>query len=118
MPILEVVKKYPKEVLLAMGMRMAENISYYIFTIVVITYVTTYLDQPKGVVLGALLGGAAMQVVLIPLIGALSDRIGRRPLYLVGAVGVGVWGFVFLMKNVCFRSFGRLRGYPGLWPRR
>ena len=44
---------------------------------------------------GALLGGAAMQVVLIPLIGALSDRIGRRPLYLVGAVGVGVWGFVF-----------------------
>ncbi len=94
-PILEVVRKYPKEVLLAMGMRMAENISYYIFTIVVITYVTTYLDQPKGVVLGALLGGAAMQVVLIPLIGALSDRIGRRPLYLVGAVGVGVWGFVF-----------------------
>ncbi len=95
LPILEVVKRYPKEVLLAMGMRMAENISYYIFTIVVITYVTTYLDANKGVVLGALLAGAAMQSVLIPAIGALSDRIGRRPLYLVGAVGVGVWGFVF-----------------------
>ncbi len=95
LPILEVVKRYPKEVLLAMGMRMAENISYYIFTIVVITYVTTYLDATKGVVLGALLGGAAMQSVLIPAIGALSDRVGRRPLYLVGAVGVGVWGFVF-----------------------
>ncbi len=94
-PILEVVRRYPKEVLLAMGMRMAENISYYIFTIVVITYVTTYLDATKGVVLGALLGGAAMQSVLIPLVGALSDRVGRRPLYLVGAVGVGVWGFVF-----------------------
>ena len=78
-----------------MGMRMAENISYYVFTIVVITYVTTYLDQPKGVVLGALLLGAAMQVVLIPAVGALSDRIGRRPLYLVGAIGVGVWGFFF-----------------------
>ncbi|MGG5257664.1 MFS transporter [Phycicoccus avicenniae] len=95
LPILEVVKRYPKEVFLAMGMRMAENISYYIFTIVVITYVTTYLDANKGVVLGALLAGAAMQSVLIPLIGALSDRVGRRPLYLVGAVGVGVWGFVF-----------------------
>ena len=95
LPILEVVRRYPKEVFLAMGMRMAENISYYLFTIVVITYVTTYLKQPKGVVLGALLIGAAVQVVLIPLIGALSDRVGRRPLYLVGAAGVGVWGFVF-----------------------
>lgn len=95
LPILEVVRRYPREVLLAMGMRMAENISYYLFTIVVITYVTTYLEQPKSVVLGALLIGAAVQVVLIPAIGALSDRVGRRPLYLTGAVGVGVWGFVF-----------------------
>ncbi|MBT9256775.1 MHS family MFS transporter [Phycicoccus sp. MAQZ13P-2] len=95
LPILEVLRRYPREVLLAMGMRMAENISYYIFTIVVITYVTTYLGAQKGVVLGALLAGAAMQSVLIPLIGALSDKVGRRPLYLVGAVGVGVWGFVY-----------------------
>ena len=46
-------------------------------------------------VLGALLIGAGMQFLLIPAVGALSDRVGRRPLYLVGAVGVGVWGFVF-----------------------
>jgi metabolite-proton symporter len=95
MPILEVIRNYPREVLLAMGMRLAENISYYLFTIVVITYVTTYLDQDKGVVLGALLIGAGMQFLLIPAVGALSDRVGRRPLYLAGAVGVGVWGFVF-----------------------
>ena len=44
LPILEVIKTYPKEVLIAMGMRMAENISYYIFTIISITYVTTYLE--------------------------------------------------------------------------
>ncbi len=94
-PILDVIRKYPREVLLAMGMRLAENISYYLFTIVVITYVTTYLDQDKSVVLGALLIGAGMQFLLIPAVGALSDRVGRRPLYLVGAVGVGVWGFVF-----------------------
>jgi metabolite-proton symporter len=95
LPLLEVIRKYPREVVLAMGMRLAENISYYIFTIVVITYVTTYLEQDRGVVLGALLTGAGMQFLLIPVIGALSDRIGRRPLYLAGAVGVGVWGFVF-----------------------
>ena len=96
MPILEVIRNYPKEVLLAMGMRMAENISYYIFTIIVITYATTYLGEDRGLVLGALLIGAALQFMLIPTIGALSDRVGRRPLYLTGAVGVGVWTFFFL----------------------
>jgi metabolite-proton symporter len=95
MPILEVVKNYPKEVFIAMGMRMAENISYYIFTIVSITYVTTYLGQDKGLILKMLLIGAALQFFLVPTIGLLSDKVGRRPLYFTGAVGVGVWGFVF-----------------------
>lgn len=95
LPILEVVKEYPREVLVAMGMRMAENISYYIFTVISITYVTTYLELDKGDILRALLIGAAIQFVWVPVVGAVSDRVGRRPLYLAGAVGVGVWTFVF-----------------------
>jgi metabolite-proton symporter len=95
MPFFEVIKNYPKEVLTAMGMRMAENISYYIFTIVSITYVTTYLDQSKDLILKMLLIAAALQFIAVPLVGALSDRVGRRPLYFTGAVGVGVWAFVF-----------------------
>jgi len=102
MPIMAVLRNYPKEVAIAMGMRMAENISYYIFTIVVITYVKTYLDADTDVVLKALLIGAAIQFFVIPLVGALSDRIGRRPLYLAGAVGVGAWSWVFfgLMESM------------------
>ena len=95
MPFFEVIKSYPKEVLTAMGMRMAENISYYIFTIVSITYVTTYLDQSKDLILKMLLVAAALQFIAVPLVGALSDKVGRRPLYFTGAVGVGVWAFVF-----------------------
>ncbi len=95
MPILEVIRTYPKEVFIAMGMRMAENISYYIFTIVSITYVTTYLGQDKSMILKMLLIAAAFQFFLIPAVGALSDRIGRRPLYMVGAIGVAVWSFFF-----------------------
>jgi MFS family permease len=95
MPLLEVIKEYPREVFIAMGMRMAENISYYIFTVISITYATTYIGVEKDVVLKALLIGAAIQFVAVPAIGALSDRVGRRPLYLFGAVGVGVWTFVF-----------------------
>jgi metabolite-proton symporter len=95
MPLLEVIKNYPREVFIAMGMRMAENISYYIFTIVVITYITEYLGQDKGPILQALLIGSAVHFVWIPIVGAISDRVGRRPLYLVGAVGVAVWSFPF-----------------------
>ncbi len=95
MPILEVIKTYPKEVFIAMGMRMAENISYYIFTIISITYVTTYLDQDKDLILKMLLIAAALQFFLVPAVGALSDKVGRRPLYFTGAVGVGIWGFFF-----------------------
>ncbi|HYO40483.1 MAG TPA: MFS transporter [Nocardioidaceae bacterium] len=96
MPILEVVKTYPKEVFIAMGMRMAENISYYIFTIVVITYAKDFLDVDTDLILQMLLIGAVFQFFLIPALGALSDRVGRRPLYLTGAVGVAVWSFFFL----------------------
>jgi len=95
MPLLEVIKTYPKEVFIAMGMRMAENISYYIFTVVVITFITEYAGQDKGPILKALLVGACVHFVWIPLVGALSDRVGRRPLYLLGAVGVAVWSFPF-----------------------
>ena len=95
MPIMEVIRMYPKEVLIAMGMRMAENISYYIFTVIVLTYAAEYAAIDKAVVLKALLIGAAIQFFVVPAIGALSDRVGRRPLYLIGAVGVGVWTFVF-----------------------
>ncbi|UAL30870.1 MHS family MFS transporter [Nocardioides rotundus] len=97
MPLLEVIRKYPKEVFLAMGMRMAENISYYIFTVISITFLTTYAGTPddKGLILEALLIGSVVHFFVIPAIGALSDRVGRRPLYLLGAVGVAIWTFVF-----------------------
>lgn len=97
MPLLEVVRKYPKEVFIAMGMRMAENISYYLFTVISITFLTTYVGTTgdKGIILKALLIGAVVHFVTIPLIGALSDRVGRRPLYIAGAVGVAAWSWVF-----------------------
>jgi metabolite-proton symporter len=95
LPIMEVIREYPREVLIAMGMRMAENISYYVFTVVVLTYAADYIALDKAVVLRALLIGAAIQFFVVPAVGALSDKVGRRPLYLVGAVGVGVWTFVF-----------------------
>ncbi|MCE3555322.1 MHS family MFS transporter [Pseudonocardia sp. RS11V-5] len=95
LPIVEVLRRYPREVLTAMGARFAENVSYYIFTIVVSTYMKERFGLPSSFVLGAVLIGAAVHVVTIPLWGLVSDRIGRRPVYLLGAVGVGAWAFAF-----------------------
>ncbi len=95
MPILQVIKDYPREILIAMGMRLAENISYYLWTVISLTYLADFLGADKQVGINGVLIGSAIQVVLVPAIGLFSDRVGRKPLYLVGAVGVGVWGFVF-----------------------
>ena len=95
LPLLDVLRRYPREILTAMGARMAENVAYYIFTIVITTYVVEQLKLPKSFALNAVLIAAAIHFCTIPLWGALSDRIGRKPVYLIGAVGVGVWAFAF-----------------------
>ncbi|HEU4337790.1 MAG TPA: MFS transporter [Nocardioides sp.] len=109
MPLVEVFRKYPKEVLVAMGMRMAENISYYLFTIISISFLTIYAGtaDDKSLILKALLIGSVVHFVTIPLVGALSDRIGRRPLYLAGAVGVAAWSWVFF-DLIASRSEGKI----------
>jgi len=92
-PILEVLARYPKQVLLAMGARFAENGAFYIYSVFVLVYATQQVKMPQRTVLYAMLFGAACELVAIPLYGALSDRIGRRPVYLFGAIGVAVLAF-------------------------
>ena len=95
MPIVTVLRTQWREVLVAMGARMGENISYYVITSFILVYVVETLKLPKSIALTAVLIGSAVELAAIPLWGALSDRVGRRPVYLFGAIGMAVWVFVF-----------------------
>jgi metabolite-proton symporter len=94
-PIVDVLRRYPSRVLLAIGARIGVDVAFYTFILFVTTYVVTYLGLPNSYALNAVLIAAAVQVVLIPSFGVLSDRFGRRPVYLFGAVGAAIWVFVF-----------------------
>jgi metabolite-proton symporter len=94
-PIIEVLRRYPKQVLLAIGARVGVDVAFYTFVLFVTTYVTTYLELPRQYALNAVLIAAAVQVIAIPYFGHLSDRFARRPIYLIGAIGSAIWVFVF-----------------------
>ncbi|MFF9344679.1 MFS transporter [Streptomyces sp. NPDC014773] len=106
-PLVAVLRDHWKDVLIAMGARMAENISYYVITAFILVYATTSVGLSKQTALNSVLIGSAVHFAVIPLWGALSDRIGRRPVYLIGAVGVGAWMFPFFAL-IDRGSFGSL----------
>ncbi|WP_217135107.1 MFS transporter [Streptomyces sp. AC558_RSS880] len=95
MPVVAVLRHHWRDVLVAMGARMAENISYYVITAFILVYATTSAGVSKQTALNAVLIASAVHFAVIPAWGALSDRLGRRPVYLIGAAGVGLWMFPF-----------------------
>jgi metabolite-proton symporter len=93
-PAVEVLRERPKALVLGAGLRVGENISYYILTVFSLTFLVDVSKESRSLALNALLIGAAVQFLAIPLFAALSDRIGRRPVYAFGAFGLAAWCFV------------------------
>jgi len=94
-PIVEVVKKQPREIILCALLRLAEQAPFYIFTAFVFAYGVTTLKMPRNFILFAVLAASCLSFVSIPLAGHISDRIGRRKMYLIGAAVTGLFGFLY-----------------------
>ena len=98
--VVEVLKRYPRGVFTAMGLRVVENIMYYLVVTFSITYLKVHVHANTSDILWWLLIAHAVHFVAIPLAGRAADRFGRRPVYLLGAIGAGAWGFfAFPMMN-------------------
>jgi MFS transporter, MHS family, shikimate and dehydroshikimate transport protein len=92
-PIVDVVRKYPRDVITAMGMRVAENGAFYILTVFTLAYGEDELGLSHETMLNGVIIAAAIGLVTVPLWGWLSDHVGRKPLYLAGAVVTTLWAF-------------------------
>ena len=94
-PIYEVIKKQPREIILSAFVRMAEQAPFYIFTAFIFAYTVGTLHMSRDFILTAVLVAACVSFITIPLSGHISDRIGRRKMYMIGAAVTGVFGFAY-----------------------
>ncbi len=94
-PVLEVFRLQPLEVFQSAFLRMAEQAPFYIFTAFVFTYCVNTLKIDRNLVLNAVMCAAALSFISVPLFGYISDRIGRKRMYMIGAVVTMIYGFAY-----------------------
>jgi MFS family permease len=97
MPVVEVVRHYPRQILVVIGARLAENGLGYLFPVFALSYLTKNLEVPKATALTALMLAHGLSLATIPLFSALSDRIGRRPVYAGAALFSAAFAFPFFL---------------------
>ncbi|SEK09575.1 MFS transporter [Paraburkholderia diazotrophica] len=94
-PMLEVLRRQPKDIFLSAFARMAEQAPFYIFTAFVFTYGVRTLGATRDMLLTAVLAASVLEFFTIPFFGHISDLIGRRRMYMIGAAAAGIFGFVY-----------------------
>jgi len=94
-PMLEVIKRQPKEILIATFARTSENACFYIFTAFILSYGTQHLNMSRDFLLQAVLVASLFSFFWIPLSGWISDRIGRKRMYLISVIVTGIFAFIY-----------------------
>jgi MFS family permease len=107
-PLVTAVRDYRQRLLLAMGMRVGENGVFYIYTVFVLSYGPAQLAVSRPTMLWAVALAAIVGLFSIPCFGSLSDRVGRRPVYLFGAI-------FSLLYAIPFFALLATRSTPLIW---
>ncbi|HHF7368288.1 TPA: MFS transporter [Legionella bozemanae] len=94
-PALEMLRSHFRNFILAIGARLIESASFYVLTVFILSYGTLVLNLPKSLLLYAVMIGAVLETFSIPFFGMISDRIGRRPVYISGALLMAFFAFPF-----------------------
>ena len=94
-PILEVCRKQPGTILAGMLARTSEQGPFYIFTAFIFAYGTTTLHASRDLLLAGVLAAVCVSAFTIPFSGYLSDRIGRKKMYIIGCIAMGIFGFIY-----------------------
>jgi MFS family permease len=94
-PVFEVIKRQPKSIILVALAKMGEMAPAYVYSVFVLTYGTTVLGSSRDLLLSALVASAAVSFFTVPIAGYLSDRIGRKRMYLIGSVATGLFAFIY-----------------------
>jgi MFS family permease len=92
-PLRELLATQPKRLLLGMGTRFVEGFTFNLYSVYLLAYVVTNLELPKSWALNGIMAGALLGVLLVPVAGGLSDRLGRKPVYRLGAWAALLFAF-------------------------
>lgn len=95
LPIVETLRFYWREVLITIGAKVVETAPFYIFSTFIVSYATTNLGFSRSATLGAVMIATIVTTILIPIMGSLSDRVGRKKMYIAGTVAMMAFAFPY-----------------------
>lgn len=118
-PLVTTLKTHWREVLIAIGAKVVETAPFYIFGTFVVSYATTFLDFSTTAVLNSVMIATVITTILIPIMGHLSDRVGRKPLYVYGTIAMALYAFPYfwLLKqgSVLLLGIATIIGLGIIW---
>ncbi|MFE5426355.1 MFS transporter [Peribacillus simplex] len=119
LPIVETLKNYWREVLIAVGAKVVETAPFYIFSTFVVSYATSNLGFSRTATLTAVMIATIITTILIPFMGKLSDTIGRKKLFIVGTIGMALFAFPYFwllqQKSVLLLIVATVIGLGVIW---